>query len=71
MKDGRKEVAGAHANNIHACAYIFVHVHICTRKCVQGRKQGKKKIEKKEGRKEERKKGRDVPKLSHAGGTIF
>ena len=30
-----------------------------------------KKKEKKEGRKEERKEGRDAPKLSHAGGTIF
>jgi hypothetical protein len=65
MKDEKKEVAGAHETNMCACARTFPRVHVCTRKCVQGRKQGKK--DRKEGRKE----GRDVPKLSHAGGTIF
>jgi hypothetical protein len=55
--------------------YTHVHIYLYMYIFVQGNvyKEGSrgKKIEKKEGRKEERKEGRDVPKLSHAGGTIF
>lgn len=55
--------------------YMHVHIYLYMYIFVQGNvyKEGSrgKKIEKKEGRKEERKEGRDVPKLSHAGGTIF
>ena len=55
--------------------YMYVHVYLYMCIFVQGNvfKEGsrEKKKEKKEGRKKERKEGRDVPKLSHAGGTIF
>ena len=51
--------------------YMHVHIYLYIYIFVQGNvyKEGSRggKIEKKE----ERKEGRDVPKLSHAGGTIF